>query len=85
MAQQDREDLCACSVIHEDAVALAKGSLEDDETLYYMAEFFRMFGDGTRLKIIAALLRSELCVCDLACIVGLSQRVVAHHLKIQRQ
>lgn len=84
MAETDSEYFCKCQVIHEDAVRLAKKEMTDEETLYFMSEFFRMFGDTTRLKIINALMISELCVCDLAALVGMSQSVISHHLKILR-
>jgi ArsR family transcriptional regulator, lead/cadmium/zinc/bismuth-responsive transcriptional repressor len=76
--------LCNCTVIHEDIIDKVKKEITDDEKLYDMSEFFRMFGDGTRLKIINALMLSEMCVCDISALVGMNQSVISHHLKILR-
>ncbi len=80
----DSEFLCGIQMIHEDVVNMAKSELTDDESLYYMSEFFKMFGDGTRLKIINALMISEMCVCDISALIGMNQSVISHHLKILR-
>lgn len=84
MEEAEKKYLCSCTVLHEDAIREVRAQAADDETIYYMAEFFRMFCDATRLKIINALMISELCVCDLSAFVGMNQSVVSHHLKILR-
>lgn len=73
------------TIVHEDVVNRVKATLDDDETIYFMSEFFHMFCDPTRLKIIGALIASELCVGDIAMVTGMSQSVISHHLKILRQ
>jgi ArsR family transcriptional regulator, lead/cadmium/zinc/bismuth-responsive transcriptional repressor len=75
---------CNCTVIHEDIINEVKKEITDDENLLNMSEFFKMFGDGTRLKIINALMLSEMCVCDLSALIGMNQSVISHHLKILR-
>jgi ArsR family transcriptional regulator, lead/cadmium/zinc/bismuth-responsive transcriptional repressor len=81
----DKNDFsCNCTVIHEDIIEKVRNALTDDETLYGMAEFFKMFGDATRLKIVNALMLSEMCVCDISALVGMNQSVISHHLKILR-
>lgn len=55
--------------------------LNDDKTID-IAELFKIFGDSTRIKIINVLLNKELCVCDIAEIVGASQSAVSHQLRI---
>lgn len=84
MAWEKGEPRCGAQGIHPEAVEKALRELPGEENLFYMSEFFRMFGDPTRLKIIGALLCTELCVCDLSTIVGMNQSVVSHHLKILR-
>lgn len=84
MEKDEKEFMCNCNVIHEDVLKEVRRQAADDETIYYMAEFFRMFCDATRLKIINALMIHEMCVCDLSCLVGMNQSVVSHHLKILR-
>lgn len=85
MAQEKDDGLCGVTVVHQDVVERVKNALDDDETFYYMSEFFHMFDDPTRLKIIGALIVSEMCVCDIAAVTGMSQSVISHHLKILRQ
>ena len=52
-----------------------------DELIYDLAEFFKVFGDSTRIKIICALFESEMCVCDLAALLNVSQSAISHQLK----
>ncbi|KYH28878.1 hypothetical protein CPAL_11760 [Clostridium thermopalmarium DSM 5974] len=75
-------DICNCSIIHENIVNKVKESMPADETLYDLAELFKVFGDTTRIKIICALFQSEMCVCDLAALLGMSQSAVSHQLKV---
>jgi len=63
-------------------VAKLRGDLPDDEVLYDLSELFRVFGDSTRIKILYALFESELCVGDLAQVVGISQSAVSHQLRL---
>jgi ArsR family transcriptional regulator len=77
--------LCECAVIHEDAVAQARAGLSSDAAIADTAELFKALADPTRLKIINALMIAEVCVCDVAALLGMSQPTVSHHLKILRQ
>ena len=61
------------------AIARLQNDLPDDEILY---ELFRVFGDSTRIKILYALFESELCVNDIAQVVGISQSAVSHQLRV---
>lgn len=72
---------CNCNVIHEDVVMKVSEKLPKDEVLYDLAELFKAFGDSTRVKILCALFESEMCVCDLAAILGISQSTVSHQLR----
>ena len=65
-----------------EAVARLRDELPDDEVLYDLAELFRVFGDSTRIKILYALFESELCVGDIALVLGLSQSSVSHQLRL---
>ena len=75
---------CNGNIIHEDIVVRVKDQLPAEETLYDLAELFKVFGDTTRIKIICALFESEMCVCDLAAILGVSQSAVSHQLRTLR-
>lgn len=79
------EELCQCTVIHEDAVKSVKENIPDDGLIYDLAEFFKVFADSTRMKIIYALMEQELCVCDIANIVQTTQSAISHQLRILKQ
>lgn len=72
-------------VIHEDEVARAAQAMPDEERLYELADFFKVFGDSTRIKILYALIASEICVQDLSELLGLNQSAVSHQLRILKQ
>ncbi|WP_252247528.1 metalloregulator ArsR/SmtB family transcription factor [Clostridium sp. ZBS4] len=72
---------CKCNIIHEDIVMRVKDLLPQEETLYDLAELFKVFGDSTRIKIICALFESELCVCDMAALLGMTQSAISHQLR----
>ena len=56
-----------------------------DEIIYDLAEFFKVFADSTRMKIIYALMEKELCVCDIAKIVGTTQSAISHQVRLLKQ
>jgi ArsR family transcriptional regulator len=84
---ENRESIesCSCSVIHEDAVAKARSSMPEEETLYDLAELFKVFGDTTRIKILCALFESEMCVCDIAALLCMNQSAISHQLRVLKQ
>ena len=77
--------LCSCTIIHEDVLERVRDSMTDDAVLKRMAEIFKAMNDPTRLKIINALLLAEMCTCDVAALMNMSQPAVSHHLKALRQ
>ena len=81
MSNDIKIESCNTSIIHEDKVREIKESIPADETLYDLAEFFKVFGDSTRIKIICALFKSEMCVCDLAALLNISQSAISHQLR----
>ncbi len=84
MAASERNDVerCGYLLVHEDAVKRVLAGLPDDETLYDLAEVFKVFGDSTRIRILYALFEEELCVCDIAQLLGLTQSAVSHQLRV---
>ena len=84
MDDSESKYLCSCIVIHKDIVDKVINKTNDDDTLNNMAEFLKVFGDSTRLKIINALMISEMCVCDLSAVTHMNQSAISHHLKILR-
>ncbi len=82
MTQYDEKNYtCDCESIHEDVVEKVKNSLRDKDTYLSLASLFKMFGDGTRIQILHALEQSEMCVCDLAVLLGITKSAVSHQLK----
>lgn len=77
----NNDEICNSNIIHNDVVEKVKLKIPKDETLYDLAEFFKVFGDSTRIKIICALFESEMCVCDLSALLGVSQSAISHQLR----
>lgn len=73
---------CGFLFVHEDTVKKVTSMMPPDETLYDLAELFKVFGDSTRIRILYALFEAELCVCDIAQLLGLSQTAVSHQLRV---
>jgi len=76
---------CFCDVIHEDIVNTVKGKMPKEETLYDLAELFKVFGDSTRIKILWALDEAEMCVCDIAVLLNMTQSAISHQLRVLKQ
>lgn len=79
------EFICDCNIIHEDLVNKTKNEMEDEEILNKLAEFFKILGDTTRVKILYSLDKNELCVCDIANILGMSKSSISHQLGTLRR
>ncbi len=76
---------CKVLIIHEDRVRAAQENMPDEERLRRIGDFFKILGDPTRVKIIHALMTSEMCVCDLTAVLGMNQPAVSQHLKNLKQ
>lgn len=83
-ASQTPLEICGELHCHEAAIQDAEHQMPDDDTLFEASEFFKAFSDSSRLKIIAALVTRELCVCDICEIVGQSQSAVSHQMRVLR-
>ena len=81
---QKKEEICDCELIHEDIVKKVKSAFPKDEMLFDLADFYKIFGDTTRVKILYALDKSELCVCDISALLGMSVSAVSHQLRMLR-
>ena len=75
-------DACSFLCVHEDVVEKVQQNLPDLDELLRLAELFKNFGDGTRVRILYVLLEAEVCVCDLATLLGMSQSAVSHQLRV---
>ena len=78
-------ETCNCNIIHEDIVEKVKNTIPDEGKLYDLADLFKVFGDSTRIKIICALFQSEMCVCDIAALLGMNQSAISHQLRVLKQ
>ncbi len=76
---------CSCEVIHQDTVDRVRENMPAEETLYDLAELFKVFGDSTRIKILWALDTAEMCVCDIAFLLNMTQSAISHQLRILKQ
>ena len=80
-------DLPCCEFlhVHEDLVTQVRSAMPEEDALYDLAELFKVFGDSTRIKILYVLFESEMCVCDIAQLLNMSQSAISHHLKLLNQ
>ncbi|MDD5660043.1 MAG: metalloregulator ArsR/SmtB family transcription factor [Actinomycetota bacterium] len=85
MNKNDDFESCSCTMIHEDVVKKVKKTISDEDKFYELAELFKVLGDLTRVKIIKALLESEMCVCDISALFGMNQSAISHQLRILKQ
>ena len=79
------EKLPETAQLGEADIRRLQDDLPNDEVLYDLAELFKVFGDSTRIKILYALLEGELCVCDIAKLMEVTQSAVSHQLRILKQ
>ena len=82
MPIEQEVERCEYMYVHQDVVNKVKQDMPQDETLYDLAELFKVFGDSTRIKILYALFEAELCVCDIAQLLSVSQTAVSHQLRV---
>ena len=79
------EEELKCEEKHLDIIEKVKSKMPKEETLFDIAELFKVFGDSTRMKIICCLFESEMCVCDISDIINVSQSAVSHQLRVLKQ
>ena len=78
-------ECCEIHEVHENLVHQIEDGMPSEEVMQNLADFYKVFGDVTRVKILCVLFQSELCVCDLAEVVGMTQSAVSHQLRILKQ
>lgn len=77
--------ICEITTIHEDVIQKVKENMPEENILYNLGDFFKLLGDGTRIKILNALFYSEMCVCDIAALLGMTQSAISHQLRVLKQ
>ena len=85
MEDRNNIDSCSCTVIHEDVVNRVREHMPQEETLYDLAELFKALGDSTRVRILCALFQAEMCVCDIAALLHMTQSAISHQLRVLKQ
>lgn len=78
-------ECCDVTCVHEDLVRKVEGHIPEEEVLKDLADFFKVFGDTTRIRILYVLFQSEMCVCDLAEVLGMTQSAISHQLRVLKQ
>jgi ArsR family transcriptional regulator len=81
---KNKQYSCDSDVIHEDAVARVRAAMPDGKKFYDLANLYKMFADNTRVKILWALSCENMCVCDLAALLGMTKSAISHQLKSLR-
>jgi len=76
--------VCDCEVIHGDLVKRVSKLMPNDEDFYDLADLYKLFADSTRVRILWALSNEELCVCDIAVLLGMTKSAISHQLKALR-
>lgn len=79
------EFTCDCEIIHANTIEHTRKEMPDENEIYDLSDFFKMFGDSTRIKIMCALDKGEMCVCDLAALLKMTKSAVSHQLKSLKQ
>lgn len=79
------EFICDCNMIHEDIVYETLNKMPEEDIFNKLAEFFKILGDTTRTKILFALDQNEMCVCDIANVLGMSKSSISHQLGTLRR
>ena len=73
-----------CDVLHEDVVRNVQKQMLEEDILFDVSDFFKILGDSTRAKMMWALDKSDMCVCDLATLLGMTKSAISHQLKTLR-
>ncbi|MBU1423739.1 MAG: metalloregulator ArsR/SmtB family transcription factor, partial [Bacteroidetes bacterium] len=74
--------VCKIGIVHMDRVKSAQGAIKNEKNISRISETFKVLGDPTRLKLVMALGKEELCVCDIAALLNLSESAISHQLRL---
>ena len=74
--------VCEDHLVHRDIAEAARRDLPEEDELFDLAELFKIFGDSTRVKILYLLFETEMCVCDIAEVLGVTDSAVSHQLRV---
>ena len=82
---KEEADICSCNMIHEDIVKYVRSKMLPQVQFEKLSMFFKAISDETRIKILYSLSRSEMCVCDLAALLGMTVSAIPHQQRVLRQ
>lgn len=85
MAECINIERCEYMHLHQDVIDRVMNELPEEEILYDLAELFKIFGDTTRIKILYVLFEAEMCVCDIAQLLNMTQSAISHQLRLLKQ
>ena len=83
--EERKDEICEGFEVHEDLLKIVNETLPKETELYDLAELFKVFGDSTRIRILFVLFEAEVCVCDLAKVLNMTQSAISHQLRILKQ
>lgn len=83
--RQPETECCDVVVTHMDRIEEVKKRMPEEGVLRELADFYKVFGDATRIRILCVLLQAEVCVCDLAELLGMTQSAISHQLRVLKQ
>jgi DNA-binding transcriptional ArsR family regulator len=83
--EERKDEVCDGFEVHEDLLKIVNETLPEETELYDLAELFKVFGDSTRIQILFVLFEAEVCVCDLAKALNMTQSAISHQLRILKQ
>ena len=85
MAERKAAPGCEYLCVHQDIVDRVNSAMPGEEELFDLAELFKVFGDSTRIKILYLLFEAEMCVCDIAQLLGMTQSAISHQLQVLKK
>ena len=83
--ENENAECCMEECVHEDLLKIVNETMPEETELYDLAELFKVFGDSTRIRILFVLFEAEVCVCDLAQALNMTQSAISHQLRILKQ
>ena len=83
--EERKDEICEGCEVHEDLLKIVNETLPEETELFDLAELFKVFGDSTRIRILFVLFEAEVCVCDLAKALNMTQSAISHQLRILKQ
>ena len=82
---EKKVECCDCLEVHTDLLQRLRENMIDELELYDLAEFFKVFGDTTRIRILYVLFEAEMCVCDIAEMLSMTPSAISHQLRLLKQ